>query len=569
MLKRINLFICVFISLQFVVAQQTDTANSNPKSISVISAFKPKINIGKKLNFDVPFVVYDSLTVPLKYRFPELNIDNFYEPFPTYPLLLNIAALQNPAKLNLLSFGYGNFDKIDAKLLINIISKQTSFLQFRSNYQNFVGNIPFQQSTHFNFDAAYIKSRPNVQHIVNIRYNFFNNYRYGWNKQDSNINPQNYTTSNPINVVELNYQLDNQKNTLKKWLIKPKFSVRYLNDGEFNEKSELFYDWSIPFRFKINHSNSFGFIGGSDWQLFKFQKNSFVKRPYLDSLTANFSSAYQRYYVKGVYEYNSSVVQFNTQLDFNIYNNQFYFLPSFELKLRLFLNNLFISSGINTQFQPNSFYTMYQTNPYVDVFNDQINLINHFQGFIKLYLHLYNNFLLQGKFSFNQYLNFPLYNPSQISPAYQEYIAGVDLKSFRLDLENNWRIQDNFELVTSLFYENFSQLDSFENPYGAIPFQLKSNLIWKISPKFVLRSSVKFISGTYYFIKDENNNLIDKQLTSGLFFNVGGSYLLKKKWEFWAQFDNIFNSNYSRWTNIPALGFQAQVGLTYYFRVQK
>ena len=93
-------------------------------------------------------------------------------------------------------------------------------------------------------------------------------------------------------------------------------------------------------------------------------------------------------------------------------------------------------------------------------------------------------------------------------------------------------------------------------PWGLVPFRMEFSLEDELFRNFRVTADAFILSGSYYLQKGKSGK------TPGAFdMNVGVSYQISKNFGLWVNANNIFNSNYQRWHNYPALGSNLIGGL--------
>ena len=570
MKAKIIIFSLIYLILNCWVKGQNNKPDSFDKSVSVISEFKPELRNFNKPQFKLVISKNDSFNFLIKYQFPELAQSDFYEPFTTHPLLLSFKDNQKFNKLNFINVGYGSYRRAKIEGLLHYTINNKSWLQLSGNYESFLGDLPFQDGKSGILNLDYYKSTKLFNHTINLNHQYLNFSRYGLDSMLIN-NLDSIDLRNPLQIFEIQYKLSSNSNLSSKWQIQPIFNFRVINDVSVKEKKEQFIHVELPFKIAINSFNNFQIKLGSIFQNLDITRNLDFKYPNTLIVPQLYKTSNNLINLNGQYTYKIS--QFNLEASVNnvIYNGNYKFLPSLEVKVNLFKQNLFLLGGFKSQYIPNSLYSIYLENPYVFFDNTtQIDFTEKYEGFAKVEVQLFRNIYIQGKVSLNQYKNLPLYTNNLNGLAYLTYLQETQVKSLKYEASALVKLQDNISWLTDFRYENFRGQELYSSVYGIVPLEIKSNLKWKISKRLTAHTTLQVLDGTSY-IKgvDAGGNAITDFTKLGIFLNFGGSFFMTPHWEFWTSLLNIFNSNYQRWYLYPTVGFGIQAGLKYHFKLQK
>jgi outer membrane receptor protein involved in Fe transport len=86
--------------------------------------------------------------------------------------------------------------------------------------------------------------------------------------------------------------------------------------------------------------------------------------------------------------------------------------------------------------------------------------------------------------------------------------------------------------------------------WNTLPFESISSLTWNPLKKLTITSELYIFAVGHYL--DYKN--VDKSLSGGTDFNVGGSFKFNPHWSAFININNIFSQKYERWHNYPVFG---------------
>ncbi|HUX84557.1 MAG TPA: TonB-dependent receptor [Chitinophagaceae bacterium] len=130
------------------------------------------------------------------------------------------------------------------------------------------------------------------------------------------------------------------------------------------------------------------------------------------------------------------------------------------------------------------------------------------------------------------------------------------MTAYQLHGEIGYISEESFQARFSMDWFDYLKQQTERKPWGLVPFRMEFSLEDELFRNFRVTADAFILSGSYYLQKGKSGK------TPGAFdMNVGVSYQISKNFGLWVNANNIFNSNYQRWHNYPALGSNLIGGL--------
>jgi hypothetical protein len=175
-----------------------------------------------------------------------------------------------------------------------------------------------------------------------------------------------------------------------------------------------------------------------------------------------------------------------------------------------------------------------------------------------------DHFSYSAKVAFNILNNQPLF--------INDTSAAGDGKSFRVVNEEQlkvlnfggelgYNVEEKFSLITSLSFNQYTGLKNNKRAWGLIPLELNTAMRLQVIKDLWLKGDLFAWSGPQYLKKNGDNG----KLGGAFDLNAGLEFKATKNINLWAQFNNIFNKEYQRWSQYPVYGFNFVGGIVFSF----
>ena len=535
-----------------------DTAPT--KVVSILSAFKPQLKSVVKINFTNAAPIVDTQSVQYSYQVPSQNLSFSYRPIALNPLAIVIDSPFNLAGNTNVKVGFGNY--LYQLLSINFINKgpkSINNLGISTESSEGIHHLQKYRFSKFDYQGNLFLKDSNAI-LTHLYANQNQYYRYGLVPDTLSLPISNYLQK--ITNLGLSMALLNKfnPNTLIKY--KPNVEFSYLTDVQ--NSSNTYFSLTSPISYQMDREMLFNF-------------------------DVNFSYSHFKSYVTS----SNTLLRFDPSLNLNKWN----------LKMLLGVSPVLKSDGFklypNIQLQHNfkdtawvmkaSWINQTTNIQYADLLNENpwitvpvnLKIASKEKLFLKFEVNSSKHLQYGFGISLNRYVNLPFYTkePLAIStylPGFPtlgtnrdanglKYYTLFESKAHTVDLEANlhYQFSDHFSIDNHFIYTQFNYIKDNEKPWGFVPVKFNSTFYWQANKKLLLDGSLNFMSGIEAI--SEGYSYMAKTLNPITLLNAGLSYKLSIPWKIWVKSSNLFNTEYQRWGDYPALGVQINAGVVYSF----
>lgn len=543
------LFFCLFT----IVSNGQDKDIKPSKSISIISDFKPYLRFINKLSFPAVLPKLDSFKSNFKYTINNEKIDIPVESILINPISLNEDSIIPIIRRNFFQVGYGSYNNLQFQFYVGKGDFENKNLIYNINYNTYKGNLLYQD---FNqFSAQVIKHVNSEKYVHNFDANFSNTNqnRYGVDLS-KNINTNEILVTNNLFNFKYNFTNKNMDNVK----ISPIIYFQYFNDGSINSKRETIFETIVPMEKKINESITFYLKTGYYTQYYSSTTQYYHD---FNNLVQRNEVSQSQLYINPSLHINNSISKLSISLNNHFYSGKYYLLPAVELTLKPIENIFQISGKIESKFIYNTYYNLFNQNNWVDQFISFKNTKHNLISFATIY-NINPTLSFQAIFAYNNYYEMPLFINNINYRGYFNILYESNLSTFKLDMILKWKLQENVHFNTNLIFENFTYLEKYPQAFGLIPLKINANLNWKLNKNLIINTTLDFLDGSIYKLNLNENG---KQ-NAGIFLHVNATYTIANNWQIYGKINNLFNSNYARWTYYPSIGFATIAGIIYNFK---
>ena len=132
---------------------------------------------------------------------------------------------------------------------------------------------------------------------------------------------------------------------------------------------------------------------------------------------------------------------------------------------------------------------------------------------------------------------------------------------FNFGGELGYTVEEKFSVITSLSVNQYTGLKTNRRAWGLLPLELNTALRLQVIKDLWLKGDLFAWRGPVYLKKDGGVG----RLGGALDLNAGLEFKATKNINLWAQFNNIFNKEYQRWSQYPVYGFNFVAGVVFSF----
>jgi hypothetical protein len=217
--------------------------------------------------------------------------------------------------------------------------------------------------------------------------------------------------------------------------------------------------------------------------------------------------------------------------------------------------------GWEGQLEKNNYRSLASINPWLWVPAKLLNTSID-EKYLGVKANFGNHLYLNVRSGYSLIKNMPLFiNDSSLSGDGKSFLVVYEerMRRFQLRGEIGYQIADRFQAAASLVINQFTGLRSQPHAWGILPMELNANIKVNILKDLLLKADLFAWRGARYRLKDGH----DKRLNGAFDFNTGLEFKLTHSVSFWAQFNNLFNNTYQRWSQYPVYGFNCTAGVVF------
>jgi hypothetical protein len=526
-----------------VAVQNADTTVLGPKTVVVTSAFKPTLREPVKINFSAAAPSPDSVRPTLQYNVPEQNLFFVYQPATLQPLAAYIDSTIHWENKNFVKAGYGNYTSPYLEAGISLGDGKTSVINIHAKHISSDGQSLSEQYSKTDAEVIGIfNPNENIEWGGKVFFKNNNQYQYGFEPDSLKFTKdqlqQQFTTFG--GEVGLRNKTQNS------------FGVSYNPSISINEFADNNSGKESNFILNAPLSKSFG-------DIFAFNLT-------LNANLTNYTSDSAGTINNSLYSF-APAIQFKTP-DVKIVagvtpswdNNVFSMLPNFSAEAKISDERLILQAGWIGYYNKTTYESLAGINPWLQepTFLADTKITEAYAGFKGS---AGSHFTYNAKISYLQFHDQPLFvNDTTTGKSFQ-VVNETGMNDIRIHGEIGYTFQEKFSLLAGATFNQYYNLQTNAEPWGLLPTEINGSLRWAIFKDVLLKSDLFFWDGAQY----RTQNLTVGKLSPAFDLNAGIEFPILPKFNFWAQFNNIFNNKYQRWNQYPVLGFNVLAGFVYSF----
>jgi outer membrane receptor protein involved in Fe transport len=120
---------------------------------------------------------------------------------------------------------------------------------------------------------------------------------------------------------------------------------------------------------------------------------------------------------------------------------------------------------------------------------------------------------------------------------------------------------EQFSLQSGVNWYGFNKQVTEDRAWGMLPFELNAHLRWRVVKDLWLTADAYLWEGALFRTNTGQATRVD-----GAFdLNAGLEFRVAKRLTIWTRFNNITNTNYQRWNQYEAYGFNMMGGVSFQF----
>ncbi len=519
-----------------------DTTRRPTRSVEVTSTFKPVLKDAAKINLAATPPQADTTRPRLQYSIPNQNLLFAFTPGTLRPLAMDIDTGGHWTNESYVKVGYGSLKTPYVESGISLGDGKTAGLNIYARHMASSGKRPYQDFSNTNVDlSAFFQTANNIEWNARFggkqeKYN-----KYGF-QPESLIFPE-----DSINVKFQTWRgrvgFHNIARTAYGISYAPEIKIDVFNDGLKNSESNTFIN--LPLQKTLG--TSFALDVALQASMSRYKPDG------KESINNNYVS------IAPTLQYKTANLVINAGIRPSWDRKEFKLFPNVTAEFNTNDNRFSFQLGWIGYLRNSGFQYMANYNPWIwapqNVYNTRIE--ERFAGFKGS---VGNHFNYSAKVGFNKLNNQPLFTNDTASGKSFLVINESQMKVLHLGGEIGFTIGEKFSVISNLAINNYNTLHDNEKAWGLIPLEWKTNMRLQVLKDLYVKSDLLLFDGPWYKTKDGRGNL-----GMALDLNAGVEFSIVKNVKLWAQFNNIFNSQYQRWNQYPVYPFSILGGVVFSF----
>lgn len=515
------------------------------KTVVITSAFKPSLRNAAKINFNAASPVMDTVRMSLQYTVPSQQLFFSYDPVPVKPLALDIDSTISFDNHAYVKVGYGNFQTPYLEGAMSLGDGKKSLIYLHALHTSSNGTQPFQE---FSRTSASVKGvfndRLHHEWTTVLKYQRNGQFLYGF--QPSSL----IFTKDSLrqNFQTIGAEVDMRRKVPNNYgfTYHPKIKYSYFNLHTGVGESNIIVE--APFQKRLG-------------RFFDLNLGVTADLTYLNPGQSRSRVENSLFYVSPSVHFKTPNLMLEVGMMPSWDNSNFTMLPNIKGQAKLKGERMILQAGIVGSFQKNSFQSLAQMNPFIQVPSSLLNtrIVEQYvglKGAAGQYL-TYN-----ARLSHLQMRNMPLFLNKGMGNRFFNTPFEKSADAIRIHAEMGYTLHEKLAVHAAATYLNFINLSNSREAFGILPFELTSGLKWKLFKDLHLSADMFFWDGSFY--QNVNNDVF--KLKPAMDASVGVEFTVMPKLNVWMKMNNILNNRYQRWHQYEVLGFNVLGGVVYSFR---
>ncbi len=520
----------------------SDAQEVKKQTIDITSSFKPVLRNAAKLNFNATPPPADSSRPRLAYSIPVQNIIPGLQPIALKPLAMEIDSNSSWVNSNYIKAGFGNLTTPYLKAGLSVGTQETRFNLF-ADYISSKGKIDYQDysragvSGHF-----YSHVGQNLEFHAKAGFNQDQYYQYGYDHSLHSFSKD--SIRQRFSTISAEAGLRNLSPTTYGLSFAPVFKINALKDNKDNNEVNAVLNLPIEKNIGEDMAIKLGLVA----DLTKYAPAQ------LKEINNNL------YTVPVSFIYRKPNLKLQAGMIPSWDQGKFKLLPDVIAEFPVADDKWIIQAGWIGYYDKGNYKRYSTMNPYLaaPVALQNTRITEVFGGFKGLLFSKLSYNLKIGGVQFNQ---LPLFMNDKFTGRSFNILFEEQLRALKIQGELGYTLGENVSVMAGLNIYNFGKQKTALRAYGMIPTEFNAHLRWKIIKDLWFKADLYTWEGALY---EKQDNSIDR-LPGAFDLNAGLEFRITKQLLLWAQFNNITNSKYQRWSQYEAYGFNMLGGVTFSF----
>ncbi|HET6995595.1 MAG TPA: hypothetical protein VFI06_11470 [Chitinophagaceae bacterium] len=534
----------VFIGVS--VSAQRDSTRG--KSVNITSAFKPVLRESAKINFNASPPTADTAKAALQYDIPNPSLLLAYQPGSLKPLALQVDSIGKFDNKNYIKAGFGSLRTPLVQAGFSFGDGNTAGINIYAKYVASQGKKEFQDfaSTRVKLSGFY-KTARNMELNASLGMSAEKLYKYGFLPE---------SLSFPTDSIRQNFQTisarvgaHNINKTEFGLLYSPEVRIDVFSDALKNSESNTVVD--LPLEKSIG--KDFAVKLGLTFDLTRLSPK--IK----GAGTINNTM----YYISPSVLYKKSTLNLQAGIRPSWDNKTFKMFPNILADIGTEDQRFTFQVGWTGYLRKTTYQYLASQNPWLwmpgKLQNTRIE--ERFAGFKGS---VDEHFSYAVKVAFNKLNNQPLFvnDTSALGDGKSFRVVNEEqVKVLNFGGEISYNVEEKFSLIANLSFNQYTGLKTNKKAWGLLPLELNTAMRLQILKDLWLKGDLFAWSGPQYLKKNGDAG----KLPGAVDLNAGLEFKATKNLGVWAQFNNIFNKEYQRWSQYPVYGFNFVAGVVFSF----
>jgi hypothetical protein len=532
------------------VNAQNDTTRK--KSVDITSAFKPVLRESAKINFNASPPTADTAKPSLQYDIPNPSLLLAYQPGSLKPLAMQIDSTGKFDNSNYIKVGFGSLKTPLVQAGFSFGDGNTAGVNIYAKHVSSQGKREFQDFTNTQVKLnGFYKTAKNMEWDASLGFRAAKTYKYGFTPA---------TLSFPTDSIKQDFQTifarvgaHNINKTEFGLSYSPQVSIDIFSDNLKNNESNTVVN--LPLEKTIG--KEFAVDLGLTFDLTRLSPKNKSANTINNTM----------YFISPSVLYKKSNLNLQVGIRPSWDNKSFKMFPNILADIGTEDQRFTFQAGWTGYLRKTSYQYLTSQNPWLWMPGTLLNtrIEERFAGFKGS---VGDHFTYSMKAAFNKLNNQPLF--------INDTTDAGDGKSFRVVNEEKlnvlnfggeigYNVEEKFSLITSLSVNQYTGLKNNRRAWGLLPLELNSAMRLQIIQDLWLKGDLFAWAGPNYLKKDGSVG----KLGGAFDLNAGLEFKATKNINLWAQFNNIFNKEYQRWSQYPVYGFNFVGGIVFSFDQKK
>jgi outer membrane receptor protein involved in Fe transport len=537
--------ICIVFIGVSVNAQKDSTRG---KSVNITSSFKPVLRESAKINFNASPPTADTAKPKLQYDIPNPSLLLAYQPGSLKPLALQVDSVGKFDNKNYIKAGFGSLRTPLVQAGFSFGDGNTAGLNVYAKYVASQGKKEFQDfaSTRVKLSGFY-KTAKNIELNASLGMNAEKFYKYGFLPESLSFATDSIRQN--FQTISARVGAHNIDKTEFGLLYSPEVRIDIFSDHLKNSESNTVVD--LPLEKSINQN--FAVKLGLTFDLTRLSPK--VKTAGTINNTM--------YFISPSVLYKKSTFDLQAGIRPSWDNKTFKMFPNILADIGTEDKRFTFQVGWTGYLRKTTYQYLASQNPWLwmpgTLQNTRIE--ERFAGFKGS---IDEHFSYAVKVAFNKLNNQPLFvnDTSALGDGKSFRVVNEEqMKVLNFGGEIGYNIEEKFSLIANLSFNQYTGLKTNKRAWGLLPLELNTAMRLQILKDLWLKGDLFAWSGPQYLKKNGS----DGKLPGAVDLNAGLEFKATKNLGVWAQFNNIFNKEYQRWSQYPVYGFNFVAGVVFSF----